>query len=43
MLSNQKSKIVNLRQRLNLVRNMQVFGIGGLLFCVISMFDESHR
>ncbi len=33
-----KAQIANLRRRLSLVRNMQIFGIGSLLFCVISMF-----
>ncbi|MDR2037555.1 MAG: DUF2721 domain-containing protein [Bacteroidales bacterium] len=33
-----EAQIINLRKRLNLVRNMQIFGIGGLLFCVASMF-----
>ena len=31
-------QIKNLRKRLNLIRNMQVFGITSLLLCVICMF-----
>jgi hypothetical protein len=31
-------QIKNLRQRINLIRNMQIFGIGSLLICVICMF-----
>jgi hypothetical protein len=31
-------QIKNLRQRINLIRNMQIFGIGSLLLCVICMF-----
>ena len=32
------AQIVNLRKRLNLTRNMQVFGAASLLLCVITMF-----
>ena len=31
-------QIVNLRYRVYLIRNMQIFGVLSLLFCVISMF-----
>lgn len=31
-------QIKNLRQRLNLTRWMQIFGISSLLFCVLTMF-----
>jgi hypothetical protein len=31
-------QIKNLRQRINLIRNMQVFGIISLLLCVVCMF-----
>jgi hypothetical protein len=31
-------QIKNLRQRINLIRNMQIFGISSLLLCVICMF-----
>jgi hypothetical protein len=31
-------QIKNLRKRLNLIRNMQVYGITSLLLCVITMF-----
>jgi len=31
-------QIDNLRYRLHLIRNMQIFGVLSLLFCVISMF-----
>lgn len=33
-----EAQIDNLRIRLRLVRNMQVFGVMSLFFCVISMF-----
>lgn len=32
------AQIKNLRKRLYLTRNMQIFGIASLFFCVISMF-----
>ena len=32
------AQIVNLRKRLNLTRNMQVFGAASLLSCVVTMF-----
>ena len=32
------SQITNLRHRVYLIRNMQLFGVLSLLFCVISMF-----
>jgi Protein of unknown function (DUF2721) len=32
------AQIVNLRYRIYLIRNMQIFGVLSLLFCVISMF-----
>ena len=32
------AQIVNLKKRLNLTRNMQVFGAGSLLLCVVTMF-----
>ncbi len=32
------AQIVNLRKRLNLTRNMQLFGVGSLLLCVATMF-----
>ncbi|MDO5524132.1 MAG: DUF2721 domain-containing protein [Bacteroidia bacterium] len=31
-------QIANLRKRLKLIRNMQIYGILSLLFCVVSMF-----
>jgi hypothetical protein len=31
-------QIANLRYRVYLIRNMQIFGVLSLLFCVISMF-----
>jgi len=31
-------QIANLRYRIYLIRNMQIFGVMSLLFCVISMF-----
>jgi hypothetical protein len=31
-------QIANLRDRVYLIRNMQIFGVLSLLFCVISMF-----
>ncbi len=31
-------QIANLRYRTYLIRNMQIFGVASLLFCVISMF-----
>ncbi|MGE5464189.1 MAG: DUF2721 domain-containing protein, partial [Syntrophothermus sp.] len=31
-------QISNLRYRIYLIRNMQIFGVLSLLFCVISMF-----
>jgi len=31
-------QIANLRHRIYLIRNMQIFGVLSLLFCVISMF-----
>ena len=33
-----KEQIRNLKKRVNLIRNMQVFGIFSLLLCVCSMF-----
>lgn len=33
-----EAQIANLRKRLSMVRNMQIFGIGSLLLCVVSMF-----
>ncbi len=33
------NQIKNLRERLSLIRNMQVCGITGLLLCVVSMFN----
>src|SRR5512139_1594637 len=35
---NLKLQIGNLRYRIYLIRNMQIFGVLSLLFCVISMF-----
>ncbi len=32
------SQIANLRYRVYLIRNMQIFGVLSLLFCVVSMF-----
>ncbi len=32
------SQIANLRYRIYLIRNMQIFGVISLLFCVVSMF-----
>jgi hypothetical protein len=32
------SQIANLRYRIYLIRNMQIFGVVSLLFCVVSMF-----
>jgi hypothetical protein len=31
-------QIANLKYRIRLIRDMQAFGVGSLLFCVISMF-----
>ena len=31
-------QIANLRYRVYLIRNMQIFGVSSLLFCVVSMF-----
>ena len=31
-------QIANLRYRVHLIRNMQIFGVLSLLFCVLSMF-----
>ncbi|MDO8753786.1 MAG: DUF2721 domain-containing protein [Anaerolineales bacterium] len=31
-------QIANLRYRVHLIRNMQIFGVLSLLFCVVSMF-----
>ena len=31
-------QIANLRYRIYLIRNMQIFGVSSLIFCVISMF-----
>jgi hypothetical protein len=33
-----KAQISNLKKRVNLIKNMQLFGIASLLLCVISMF-----
>lgn len=33
-----KAQISNLRKRVNLIKNMQLFGIVSLLLCVVSMF-----
>ena len=33
-----KAQIFNLKRRVNLIKNMQVFGIVSLLLCVLSMF-----
>jgi hypothetical protein len=35
---NVKAQISNLRRRVNLIKNMQIFGITSLLLCVLSMF-----
>lgn len=35
---NIKAQISNLKKRVNLIRNMQIFGIVSLFFCVLSMF-----
>jgi hypothetical protein len=35
---NLRGQIVNLRYRIYLIRNMQIYGVLSLLFCVISMF-----
>jgi hypothetical protein len=35
---NIKAQIVNLKRRVNLIKNMQIFGIVSLLLCVLSMF-----
>lgn len=35
---NLRGQIDNLRYRIYLIRNMQIFGVLSLLFCVISMF-----
>jgi len=35
---NIKAQISNLRRRVNLIKNMQIFGITSLLLCVLSMF-----
>ncbi len=31
-------QIANLRKRVNLIKEMQIYGVASLLFCVISMF-----
>lgn len=31
-------QIANLRKRVNLIKEMQIYGVGSLLFCVVSMF-----
>jgi hypothetical protein len=36
--ANLLAQIANLRYRIYLIRNMQIFGVLSLLFCVISMF-----
>jgi len=36
--NNLLGQIANLRYRIYLIRNMQIFGVLSLLFCVISMF-----
>ena len=36
--NNLVQQIANLRYRIYLIRNMQIFGVLSLLFCVISMF-----
>lgn len=36
--ANLLGQIANLRYRIYLIRNMQIFGVLSLLFCVISMF-----
>ena len=33
-----RAQILNLRKRLNLTKNMQLFGVASLLMCVITMF-----
>jgi hypothetical protein len=33
-----KAQISNLKKRVNLIKNMQLFGIASLLLCVVSMF-----
>ncbi len=33
-----KAQIINLRKRLTLTRNMQIFGVASLLLCVVTMF-----
>jgi hypothetical protein len=33
-----RAQIVNLRRRLYLTRNMQLFGVGSLFLCVVTMF-----
>ncbi len=33
-----KGQIDNLKSRLNLIKNMQIFGISSFFFCVLSMF-----
>jgi hypothetical protein len=35
---NIKAQIFNLKRRVNLIKNMQIFGIVSLLLCVLSMF-----
>jgi hypothetical protein len=35
---NIKAQIANLKRRVNLIRNMQIFGILSLFLCVLSMF-----
>lgn len=35
---NLHGQIINLRYRIYLIRNMQIFGVLSLLFCMISMF-----
>lgn len=33
-----KAQILNLKKRLTLTRNMQIFGVGSLLLCALTMF-----
>ncbi|MEI7502491.1 MAG: DUF2721 domain-containing protein [Paludibacter sp.] len=33
-----RAQIMNLRKRLNLTKNMQLFGVASLLMCVVTMF-----
>ena len=37
------SQIANLRYRIYLIRNMQIFGVASLLLCTFSMFALVHR